>query len=255
VYAVNQTDVSPSTPSARAPARVEQPPGRKVAPGGSPWTAGRIAPLVIGALLVLVSLVVLGGGGTGMWAYLAKRDAGYVTTGAHTFSTAGSALATKPTDLGSAGVGWLYSPTLLGKVRIRVTPVSAGPPLFVGIARSEDADRYLAGVDRTVINDFWDNEVKPVDGGRVRSAPAARHFWVASSSGAGTRSLVWKPADGRWTVVVMNADGRPGVEIEADLAARLPALPWIALGLLVGGVVFMAGGGLLIVGAVRRRTG
>jgi hypothetical protein len=53
----------------------------------------------------------------------------------------------------------------------------------------------------------------------------------------------------------MNADGRPGVETEADLGARLSALPWIALGLLVGGVVFMAGGVLLIVGAIRRRTG
>ena len=39
------------------------------------------------------------------------------------------------------------------------------------------------------------------------------------------------------------------------VAARLPALPWIALGLLVGGVVFIAGGGLLIMGAIRRRTG
>jgi len=182
-----------------------------------------------------------------MWAYLAKRDAGYVTTGAHTFSTAGSALA-KPTQLGSAGVGWLYSPTLLGKVRIRVTPASPGPPLFVGIARSKDADRYLGGVDRTVINEFWDNEMEPVAGGRVRSAPATQHFWVASSSGTGTRSLVWKPADGTWTVVVMNADGRPGVAVGADLGARMPALPWIALGLLVGGVVLMAGGVLLIVG-------
>jgi hypothetical protein len=103
------------------------PPGSKVAPGSLGWTAGRIAPLVIGALLVLVSLGLLGGGGTGMWAYLTQRDAGYVTTGVHKFSTAGSALATEPTHLGSAGVGWLYSPTPLGKVRIRVTPVSPGP--------------------------------------------------------------------------------------------------------------------------------
>jgi hypothetical protein len=254
VYAVNQTDVSPTAPSPRAPARVEQPPGPKLAPG-SGWTAGRIAPLVIGALLVLVALVLVGGGGTGMWAYLVKRDEGYVTTGAHKFSTAGSALATKPTQLGSAGVGWLYSPTLLGKVRVRVTPVSAGPPLFVGIARSSDVDRYLAGVDRTVINDFWDNDVKPVGGGRVPAAPATQHFWVASSNGAGARSLVWNPTDGRWTVVVMRADGRPGLDIGADLGARPPALPWIALGLLVAGAVFMAGGVLLIVGAIRRRTG
>jgi hypothetical protein len=252
---MNQTDASPTTPSERAPARVEVPPGPKVAPGGSGRTAGRIAPLVIGALLVLVSLVLLGAGGTGTWAYLTKRDAGYVTTGVHKFSTAGSALATKPTELGSGGVGWLYSPTLLGKLRIRVTPVSPGPPLFVGIARSSDVDRYLAGVDRTVISDFWSNDVKPVGGGRLRSAPGTQRFWVASSSGAGTRSLVWKPADGTWTVVVMNADGRPAVDIGADLGARMPALPWIALGLLVGGVVFMAGGVMLIVGAIRRRTG
>jgi hypothetical protein len=255
VYAVNQTDVSPATPSKRAPARVEVPPRPKVAPGGSEWIAGRIAPLVIGALLVLVSLVLLGAGGTGTCAYLAKRDAGYVTTGVHKFSTAGSALATKPAQLGSAGVGWLYSPTLLGEVRIRVTPVSPGPPLFVGIARPSDVDRYLAGVDRTVISDFWSNEVKPVGGGRLRSAPGTQRFWAASSTGPGARSLVWKPTDGTWTVVVMNADGRPGVDIGADLGARMPTLPWIALGLLVGGVIFMAGGALLIVGAMRRRTG
>jgi hypothetical protein len=65
---------------------------------------------------------------------------------------------------------------------------------------------------------------------------------------------VWKPVDGTWTVVVMNADGRPGVDIGADLGARTPALPWVALGLLVGGAIFLAGGVLLIVGAIRRRT-
>jgi hypothetical protein len=254
VYAVNQTDVAPTTPPAR-PAGVERPPGPNFAPGGSRWTAGRIAPLMIGTLLVLVALIVLGAGGTGMWAYLAKRDAGYVTTGVHEFSTAGSALTTKPTKLGSAGAGWLYSPALLGKVRIRVTPASAETPLFVGIARAKDADRYLTSVDRTVINDFWSDDVQPVGGSRVTSAPTTQRFWVASSNGTGTRTLVWKPTDGRWTVVVMNADGRPGVDIGADLGARTPALPWIALGLLAGGVVFMAGGVLLIVGAIRRRTG
>lgn len=251
---MNQTDVSPTTRSTGAEARAERTPGPKPGPRVSRWTAGRIAPLVIGALLVLVSLVLLGGGATGMWAYLAKRDAGYVTTDVHKFSTTGSALATKPTQLGSAGVGWLYSPTLLGNIRIRVTPVSAGSPLFVGIARSKDADRYLAGAARTAINDFWDEDVQPISGGLVTSAPATQHFWVASSRGSGTRNLVWRPADGRWTVVVMNADGRPGVAIRADLGARTPALPWLALGLLVGGVVFMAGGVLLMVGAIRRRT-
>lgn len=227
---------------------------QRAAPAASDRSGGRIASLVIAPLLVLVSLVLLGVGGTGLWAYLTQRDEGYVTTGVHRFSTAGSALATERTELGSAGVGWLYPPSLLGKVRIRVTP-SGHTPLFVGIGRSSDVDRYLAGVRHTVISDFWGDKVEAVDGGRLRSAPATQRFWAASATGRGVRNLVWKPADGSWTVVVMNADGRPGVTTEADLGARLPALPWIALGLLVAGVVFMAGGVLLIVGAIRRRTG
>jgi hypothetical protein len=75
--------------------------------------------LVIGALLVLVSLVLLGGGGTALWADRTQRDAGYLTTDVHKFSTLGSALVTEPTDLGSVGTGWLYSPILLDKVRIQ----------------------------------------------------------------------------------------------------------------------------------------
>jgi hypothetical protein len=63
--------------------------------------------------------------------------------------------------------------------------------------------------------------------------------------------VLWKPASGSWTVVVMNADGRPGVDVRADLGARMPAVPWIAAGLLAAGVVFLAGGVLLSVRATR----
>jgi hypothetical protein len=219
----------------------------------SRWTGGRIAALVIGALLVLVALVLLGAGGTGVWADLTQREAGYVTTGEHAFSAAGSALATESTHLGSPGVGWLYSPGLLGKVRIRVTPVGPGSPLFVGIGRSSDVDRYLAGVNHTVISDFFGNKVKAVGGGPSRSAPGTQRFWVASSSGPGARTLKWNPHGGSWTVVVMNADARPGIGVRADLGARFPAVLWIAIGLLIAGAVFVAGGGLLIAGAIRGR--
>jgi len=221
----------------------------------SGWTGGRITALVIGALLVLISLALLGGGGMGLWADLTQRDAGYVTTGVHEFSTSGSALTTEPTQLGSAGIGWLYSPSLLGKLRIRVTPVSPGRPLFVGIGRSADVDRYLAGVEHTVISDFFEDKVEAVGGGAPRSAPGTQHFWVASSTGSGARNLVWNPTNGSWTVVVMNADTRPGVDVRADLGARMPEVLWIALGLLGAGAVFVTGGVLLIAAAIRGRRG
>jgi hypothetical protein len=219
----------------------------------SGWSGGRIAAIVIGSVLVLVSLVLLGAGGTAVWADRTQREGGYVTTGVHEFSTAGSALATVSTELGSAGIGWLYSPTLLGKVRIRVTPTKPGSALFVGIGSSTDVDRYLDDVNHTVITDFWDENVETVAGGAPTTAPGTQDFWVASSTGPGARTVEWDPTDGSWTVVVMKADGRPGIAVGADLGARTSAVLWIALGVLVAGAVFLAGGVLLIVGAIRRR--
>jgi hypothetical protein len=218
----------------------------------SGWTAGRIAALAIGALQILVALGLLGGGGTAFWYDRHQRDSGYVTTSAHKFSTSGSALVTERTELGSAGWGWLYAPAVLDKVRIRVTPASPSSTLFVGIGPSRDVDQYLAGVSQTVISDFWTEKTKVVDGATTASAPGRQNFWVASTTGAGDQTVEWEPADGSWAVVVMNADGRPGIDMKADLGARLPALPWVSLGLMVGGAVFAVGGALLVTGAARR---
>ena len=206
---------------------------------------------MIGGLLALFAVALLSAGGVGVWAET-QREEGYVTPGGHDFSTTGSALATEGTKLGSSGVGWLYAPTLLGKVRIRVTPTGSAP-LFVGIGRTDEVERYLAGTKHTMITEYFGNEAQLVDGGPSRSAPGAQRFWVASTTGPGARNLFWKPADGKWSVVVMRADGRPGISVHADLGARIPALPWVTTGVLVAGLIFLAGGVLLIVGAVRRR--
>ena len=242
---MTETQLSPAT-------SMPSPTGAVARPSG--WTAGRITALAVGTFLALIALTLLGAGFTGLWADLTQREGGYVTTGTRTFSTAGSALATEPTHLGSPGVGWLYSPALLGKVRIRVTPISAGPQLFVGIGRARDVDRYLGSVNRTVITDFFGKKVEVVAGGTPQSVPATQHFWVASSVGPGERTLKWNPHDGSWTVVVMNANAKPGVGVKADLGARMPAVLWVALGVLIGGALLLAGGGLLIASAIRGRT-
>lgn len=239
---MNETHASPAPPAVQDTA---------ARPSG--WTGGRIASLAIGILMILAALALLAAGGTGLWADTTQRSGGYVTTDVHRFSTAGSALATEPADLGSSGIGWLYSPGLLDKVRVRVTPANPGLPLFVGIARADDVDRYLAGVSHTVVSDFFADKSEPVSGGRPQSAPAKQRFWVASTTGPGARSLVWNPENGSWTVVVMNADARPGIDVKADLGARIPDLLWITIGLLVAGAVLMAGGAFLVLGAVRRR--
>lgn len=237
----------------RGGADLPRPP--EVAVGRPGWTGGRITAVVVGALLGLVALVLLAAGGTALWATWTQRDDGYITTDAHGFFTGGSALVTESTDLGSAGYGWLYSPSLLDEVRIRVTPASEDASLFVGIGPSAEVDRYLAGVTYMLISDFWTGNVQPIGGAAPASAPGAQDFWVATDTGAGSRTLTWEPTDGSWTVVVMNADGSSGIDVRADLGATIPAVWWIALGLLLAGAVFLAGGVLLIVGALRARAG
>jgi hypothetical protein len=106
-------------------------------------------------------------------------------------------------------------------------------------------------VNHTVISDFFGDKVETVGGGTPRSAPGSQNFWVARSTGPDARTLIWQPTKGSWTVVVMNADARPGIAVRADLGARIPAVLWIAIGLLAAGAVLIVAGGLLIAGAIR----
>ena len=86
--------------------------------------------------------------------------------------------------------------------------MNSGSPLFVGIGPSADVDRYLAGVSHTLISDFWSDSVQAIGGGMPGSPPGTQDFWVASATGTGAQTLTWDPANGSWTVVVMNADGQ-----------------------------------------------
>ena len=243
-----QDAARPQAPTAPADVPPRPEVGRR-----SGWTGGRITAVVIGSLLVLLSLGPLGGGATALWVDRTQRDAaGYVTTDVRGFSSSGSALATEPVELGSPGVGWLYSTVLLGNVRIRVTPEGPDSTPFVGIGPTADVERYLAGVDHTLISDFWGSRVEALGGDAPVAAPGAQDFWVASATGPGPQTVTWDPANGSWSVVVMNADGRPGVNVAADLGATMPTLLGIALAGLAIGAILLIGGLLLIAGAIRR---
>jgi hypothetical protein len=232
--------------------RFSLPPPPGVPARSKSWTSGRVIALVVGCLAGLVGVGLLGAGGTALWADLSRRDdAGYVTTGVHSFSTAGSALATDPIELGDPGISWLYSGIVLGEVRIEVSPADPASSLFVAIGPTDEVDRYLSGVRRTVIADIWSDSVEVANGGPPGSPPGDQGFWVASVSGAGPQTLTWDPVNGSWTVVVMNTDGGPGIVASTELAATMPALLWIAIGSLVLGGLFVAVAVLLVVIPIR----
>jgi len=225
------------------------------APGGRGWTPGRIVSVVAGAVLILGALGLLGAGGAALWADTAARDGGgYVNVSSETYRTSGYAVASDTVDLHWGG-GWYSARSLLGTIRIRAES-TAGVPVFIGIAPSGAASRYLSNVAHaTVSGPASSTGWYAAHGGTAPAAPpASAVIWVAYAAGPGTQTVVWPVRSSNWTVVAMNADGSRPVSVHVDVGATLPALPWIAAGLLAGGVVVLAGGIVVLVIPIRRAS-
>ena len=163
-------------------------------PGGPPgrtragWTAGRIVAVVAGSVITLCSLGLLGTGGAALWADTAARDGGYVNVGSETYATSGYAITSDTVQLHAAGSGWDAASALFGTVRIQAASTS-GEPVFIGIARTPAASRYLAGVGHATVHgargsSSWYTE----HGGAAPAVPPARAFiWEARAAGPARR--------------------------------------------------------------------
>ncbi|MBT8239883.1 MAG: hypothetical protein KJN63_01495, partial [Acidimicrobiia bacterium] len=102
---------------------------------------------------------------------------------------------------------------------VRVEGVATGSEaLFMGIAPADAVAGYLGGVTHDEITE-WDcmqEEIEEVvyirdEGATDPAAPGTKGFWMASVSGSGEQTLDWTIQNGEWALVIMNADGSPGV--------------------------------------------
>jgi hypothetical protein len=223
------------------------PPAR---PGGG-WTAGRVIAVVIGSVLALISLGLLGGGGTLMWADQALRQDGYVTTGTATYSTTGYALASERVDL---GWGWLLT-GLIGDVRLRVSAIGPGTPVFVAIGPADQVSAYLSGTAYTTVTGTGTGSLVIQHGTARPAPPRPAGIWVSQAAGTGTQALRWTAERGDWMAVAMNADGSPGLAVRADAGVSAPLLFRLAVELIIGGILAGALSAALITVPVRLASG
>ena len=212
---------------------------------------GPVAALVGGSIGAFFAFLLIAIASALFWAAHYKTDDGFYTTASHTYSTPTRALTTDNLDVNGVP-GWLNASDHLGRVRIDPTSAS-GKPAFIGIARTHDVDGYLDQVAHDEITDF---DFDPFATDTVRRAgearpamPAAQTFWAASSVDG--RTLDWKVREGDWTVVVMNADGSPGVNLEAKAGAKLPLIGRFAWGFAIPGALLGAVSLVLVVAGAR----
>lgn len=216
---------------------------------------GKIAVVIIGALLGLVGLGFLAGGGGLLWANETQRDAdGFFSTDVVELSTASYALTSSRIDLGSRPGDWFPSGRL-ATVRLEVTS-SGDSPVFVGIGPDDRVDDYLDGVAHSELSRITTDDVtyRNVSGDTVPAPPADQDFWAVSAEGPGTQAITWDLEQGNWAVVVMNAGAEQGVTVDAVGAADTELLAWVALGLLAIGVILVVAAVILIVAGVWRSS-
>ena len=207
-------------------------------PPRSNWTGGRVVAMVATSIGALFAVVVMLAGLAliGVHAF-ARDDDGFYSTGNEQLRSNGYAVSTDEIDLGT-DPGGPAPDDVLGKVRITAQSPDS-QPLFLGIARTADVERYLADVDHSRLTDFVDDAARyaQVPGGAPARPPGAESIWAARSQGPGVQRVDWDAESGVWSAVVMNADASRGVSVEADVGVEIDWLLWVGIGLaIVGGI-------------------
>jgi hypothetical protein len=198
----------------------------------------------------VLGVLVLAAGVTAIWADTSKRDDnGYFSANAHRYQTRTRAISTESITVGS------YVPTwLAGKVRLAV---SGDKPLFVGIAPKRTVDAYLARIEHTEATqlDLDPFKVTYVDHtGRVDPGrPAREPFWAAKLSGR-KGPLLWNLRSGKWSIVVMNADGSPDVAASLGVGVKVPAALWVGIASSLFGGALLAAAVLMFGARSRARS-
>ncbi|TDD13472.1 hypothetical protein E1218_34460, partial [Kribbella turkmenica] len=200
----------------------------------------RFARTALGLLLTLAGLVITSAGAVAAF-WLVGPD-NTITTGSRQFSSQGLAVITAPDLLDRHG------PTL------HVT-ASADRPVFVGVGQDLDVANYLSGAHHSRLIRFEPPATfaaQEMQGRTARLTPPGQlDWWAAGAGGAGRQSIAWPIQDGRYDVVVMNADGTPAVGADVTFGVEIDRAFGICLLVLGAGTVLLAVGLML---TFRRRS-
>lgn len=215
-------------------------------------SGARIAAIVAAAVIGLLSLGLFAAGGVMLWGDAQRDDQGFVSTGVDRFATGTYALASDDLDVAAGAPDWLVGRNGLGRVRLTIAP-RAGKDVFVGIARARDVSAYLRRSAHASVRDVsyspFSVAARRHDGERPPGPPGRRRFWAASAQGAETQAITWRLRPGSWSVVVMNADGSPGIDAGLSAGAKVSFLGPAGWSFLGGGLILLVlAGGLLFLG-------
>lgn len=162
--------------------------------------------------------------------------------------TDGAAIAT------AEGLLSVYDTTL----HVRATAQDPKTKLWIGAADQGDLKNYLGATSRSVITRYAFPDTLTVDQyaglDEALTAPRKLDWWLADGHGEGRAELAWPIPDGNYRVLIMNADGKPGVDVDLELGLQIEGIHETALLLLVGGTAAIVLGVVIFVLTRKRRV-
>ncbi|MEV4346883.1 hypothetical protein AB0J83_20690, partial [Actinoplanes sp. NPDC049596] len=216
----------------------------------------RVFRTILGMLLLAIGLPSLLAG-AGLWAAMQHRDQGGAFSGElQRLSTPGYAFVVPDVDrLLRADASF----TRIGDTQLRLRASTPDGPAFVGLAPTAEVQRYLTGVPFSVIRtvDIGTGALPVATNfNRGRTAPATdpgqASFWTRSGAG----QVAWTPGEvtgGPYSLVVMSADARPGLQVSATAELRPGWLNSSTWGLLTLGTLLLMIGLITLAWPARRR--
>ena len=226
-------------------------------------SAGHIIAIVAGCLMILPALGMLAGGITLTVAHGVADDGFFDVTLDRVESDGVAVAAVDLWDEAADDEDWPWVLDWLDlDIRIEADPALTTDEVFIGIARTDDVEAYLADSRWDEVTDFVDREPVYVARGteadeqtRAVEPPAEETFWTAQVTGIDAERLDWEARNGDWSVVVMNADGTPGVAADVTVGVHSGAVLPIGILLIVfGGIGTIISVVLIVIGARGRRT-
>jgi hypothetical protein len=213
--------------------------------------------LIAGCVLLLPGVAMMtGGGAMGIGYAVARNDAGYFEIGLDRLQTPTVAIRSEDVDFFAdpGSPNWLVDALDVG-LQVDATAVDPAGDVFIGVADRRDVDAYLTDAAHDEVVELRDGGapryVRHAGGLDSVTAPADESIWVATAVGR-TPTLEWEVDAGTWAIVVMNADGSPGVAADVDVGVRSDAFLPVALSMIGLGVLVTALAVTLIVLGARR---
>jgi hypothetical protein len=163
-------------------------------------------------------------------------------------------------QLASKGLAVMTAPDLLDRhgptLHVTAKAADGRRPIFVGVGNDLDVASYLGTSQHTKVVRLAvpvKLDTQEFKGGLTPLvAPAGLDWWAAKASGNGSQSIAWPIADGRYDVVVMNADGKPGTDAKVNLGVELDGAFVTSLLVLGVGLILLVVGLLLMFRRGRR---